>query len=345
MSKTVYVVGAGASKEANLPIGSELKGDIAKLLDFKTTGFFVSELESGDPVIWDALKIHIKGKDRNAYRIAANQIRDAMPLASSIDNFIDSHRDDKKIELCGKLAIVRSILHAEKKSLLYFEKSNVFNSINFDSLVNTWYLSFFRLITENCNTDDLEARFKSITLIIFNYDRCIEHFIYCALKKYYPLSDVEAANLVKEITIFHPYGIVGTLPWIDNNGAIDFGADPAAPNLLELSMKIKTFTESTDAGSSEIVEIRKKMNLVSRLVFLGFAFHELNMQLITPEHVDAKTREINCFATTNNMSESNKTFIEGQINNLYHANYIVYTKMSNSTCGQFFSEFWKSLAF
>ncbi len=32
---TVYVVGAGASKEANLPTGSELKDQIAKLLDFQ----------------------------------------------------------------------------------------------------------------------------------------------------------------------------------------------------------------------------------------------------------------------------------------------------------------------
>jgi len=33
--KTTYVIGAGASKEANLPEGSELKDKIARLLDIK----------------------------------------------------------------------------------------------------------------------------------------------------------------------------------------------------------------------------------------------------------------------------------------------------------------------
>jgi len=33
--KTTYVIGASASKEANLPVGSELKDKIARLLDIK----------------------------------------------------------------------------------------------------------------------------------------------------------------------------------------------------------------------------------------------------------------------------------------------------------------------
>lgn len=39
-----------------------------------------------------------------------------MPQSISIDNFIDSHKGDKEIELCGKLAIVRAVLEAEAKS-------------------------------------------------------------------------------------------------------------------------------------------------------------------------------------------------------------------------------------
>ena len=50
----------------------------------------------------------------NDYYQAAIRIREAMPLAPSIDNFIDSHRDDKKIAQLGKVAIATCILRAEK---------------------------------------------------------------------------------------------------------------------------------------------------------------------------------------------------------------------------------------
>lgn len=35
MSKTVFVIGAGASKEANLPTGEELKSSISSFLDIR----------------------------------------------------------------------------------------------------------------------------------------------------------------------------------------------------------------------------------------------------------------------------------------------------------------------
>ena len=51
-NKTVFVIGAGASKEANLPTGFELKGRIAKLLDID---FDFHKQISGDYKIVSAL--------------------------------------------------------------------------------------------------------------------------------------------------------------------------------------------------------------------------------------------------------------------------------------------------
>jgi len=51
--KTVYVVGAGASYEANLPTGNELKDRIAKLLDIR---FEFDSQKSGDYEIQQALR-------------------------------------------------------------------------------------------------------------------------------------------------------------------------------------------------------------------------------------------------------------------------------------------------
>jgi hypothetical protein len=112
------------------------------------------------------------------------------------------------------LAIVRSILSAERNSLLYFEQIGPKSKMDFNKLTDTWYISFFQLLTENCTKEDLEERFKQVKLIVFNYDRCIEHFIYYALQNYYRLSNIEASELMEYLEIYHPYGVVGTLPWV-----------------------------------------------------------------------------------------------------------------------------------
>lgn len=345
---TVFVVGAGASKEANLPTGYELKKQITRLLDIRFN-YLGDSLERGDYVIVGALKKHVRkpdGRDGdiNPYLHEAWHICDALPQAISIDNFIDQHRDNDKIALCGKLAIVRSILDAEKMSLLYIERPTADPSIKFSALEKTWYNRFFQLLTENCGKGDLKDRLKSITLIIFNYDRCIEHFIYYALQNYYRLSEAEAAELVININIYHPYGDVGTLPWVDRNGAMEFGAEPRPERLLELSKKIKTFAEGTDPESSEILQIRKHMGIANRVVFLGFAFHKLNMQLIAPARVDDKDNlGVQCFATTYEISDSNKEVIHEEIRKLYRLESAI--SMANLSCGEFFTQYWRSLSF
>ena len=110
--QTVFVIGAGASKEVGLPTGDELKNLISKSLDIDTDAFD-RKATSGDSLICETLIREVP--DGLTYLPAAHHIRDAMPQAESIDNFIYQHQGDKKIELCGKLAIVRSILVAERR--------------------------------------------------------------------------------------------------------------------------------------------------------------------------------------------------------------------------------------
>lgn len=352
VQNTVYIIGAGASKEAGLPTGYELKGKIIQALDIQTD--YIKQI-SGDEFIKKALHIHFgcPHDDDPGYidgRIldVAWHIRDALPLAISIDNFIDAHRDNDTIALCGKLAIIRIILEAEKKSPFYFESANMDTNIQFLKLEKTWYNSFFQLLTENCEKNDLQERFKSITLIIFNYDRCVEHFIYYALQNYYRIPGNEAAELVKAINIYHPYGDVGSLPWqkwepgSDKKLVMEFGNEPNPVQLLELSKKIKTFTEGTDPQSSKISEIRRHMGLADRVVFLGFAFHPMNMQIITPENVD-NTKLLKAFATTLGISDSDKGIISAQIKKSLSS--ITSVNMINKTCFEFFGEYWRSLSF
>lgn len=344
-NNNVYVFGAGASQEAGLATGDGLKNDISGLFNYELD---FGGLKSGDPLIYYALRKYIEqNKERSDkldhYLKEALHIRKALPLAISIDNFIDSHKGNKELALCGKLAIVRSILQAEKKSLLYFER-DLNDTIETKKLINTWYPEFFKIITENCTVDDLINRFQSIALIIFNYDRCIEHFLYYGLIIYYGVSEQEASQIICHLNIYHPYGKVGNLPWEKKGKSTNFGMEPNVTTLLDLSSEIQTFTEGTDPDSSEIAFIREKIENSNKLIFMGFAFHKLNMDLLRPiklSRTDFGTLDI--YATILGVSPSDKSVIQAQIDSLLNRSTIA--NMADATCNKFFSEYWRSLSF
>lgn len=342
----VFVIGAGASNEVNLPTGDALKNEISNLLNINS---LISQ-KTGDHIICEALVNLIRSKGNNkddysAYLSACKKITSAIPQAESIDNFIHNHRDNEKIALCGKLAIVRSILHAEKNSHLYFRHYELAKLPSiFINIEKTWYKPFFNLVTNGCDKNSLSKRFEKITIISFNYDRCIEHFIYFALQNYYDISPADAASLVKIIKIFHPYGCVGSLPWQNQIASIAFGSEPGPSQLLTLSEQIKTFTEETDQNSKEVNNIKASIADTDILVFLGFAFHKLNLRILNPIKKHNKSHKIiQCYATSYRISDSDKNIIESDISSLLGNSGNI--KMINEKCNVLFNEFGRSLTF
>jgi len=348
MDKTIYVIGAGASKEASLSTGHELKSIISRLLDIQFNGY---TQVSGDRLIVQALTQYVQRsicnfQDINPFLKEAWHIRDALPQAISIDNFIDSQKGNEKLALCGKLGIVKSILEAEKDSSLYFKKERVDSTIDFNSIKETWYVPFFQLITENCSINDLEERLKSVSLVIFNYDRCIEHYLFYALINYYKIYEETASNLLSHIEFYHPYGVVGPLPWQKTDNPTDFGNISDSIKLLSIAENIKTFTEGTDPESSNIVQIRNDIKEAKRIVFMGFAFHKLNMELLKPTNLTLKLGgkpTIKCFATTLGISNSDKQVVSSQVSELFGEKIII--NMANVSCYNLFSEYWRGLGF
>jgi hypothetical protein len=344
--KLTLIVGAGASREVGLPMGYELKQKIASLLDIR---FDFSQQKSGDYQIRSAIEIAVRQpnghKNINPHLHAAWKIRDAMPQAISIDNFIDNHQGDEKIELCGKLAIVRSILDAEKNSKIYVDPSDSRSGIDYSSTESCWLNPFTRLLTENCRADDLADRFGSISFVIFNYDRCIEHYLYHALQNYYKISERQAAEILNAVQFYHPYGSVGTLPWQEQGNTVTFGGDLNPEALLDNARQIKTFTEGTESYSSEIYGIRNAVATCDNLLFLGFAFHKLNMQLISPKEpkVNGSGKKRN-FATALGLSNSDCNIISTEICNLCGCDLEQIEIRSDLTCHAIFSEYTRSIS-
>ena len=338
--ETVIVVGAGASQEAGLPTSTALKRSIASCLDIR---FQIMEQISGDRTIAASLQTLT---DINQYLRACWTIRDALPQAMSIDNFIEAHQENRDISLCGKLAIVRTILEAEKNSTLYINRTSMNNRLDFESLEETWFNMFWQRISENCQAKELRDRLLSIVLIVFNYDRCIEHFLFHALQNYYVLSADDAASLVDTMRIYHPYGQVGSLPWTIGSEPMEFGAEPNARNLMRLAEQIKTFTEGTNPEASDIEIIRNHVAEASTLVFLGFAYHQQNLELLKRPNEDSTNEQdpIMCYGTSFGISDPDLGVISSQLREFCGAS-LVLNENKNLTCSELFNTYRRTLSF
>lgn len=347
-SKTVFIVGAGASCEADLPSGDKLKGQIASLLDIRFDDGW--NQSSGDHAITHALRQVVKLPDGrqgniNPYLQKAWRIRDVVPAAAiSIDNFLDAHRGDQAMELCGKLGIVRSILNAEASSKLAPPERGQ-DRFSLRRLAGTWYVGFFQMLTENVAKADVASVFDNVSIITFNYDRCIERFIVQALADYYELDDGHAAEIASKLRIYHPYGQVGRLPWQQMRGSVPFGAQ--SENLLSLAGQIKTFTEGLD-DEDLVARMHGEIMEADTLVFLGFAFHPINMELLTPPD-EGMVRRV--FGTTYGMSKADEAEIAGDITRLlrrhaleFHEQVELQPELASVTSGEFFKQYFRSMS-
>lgn len=346
--KTLIVVGAGASFEVGLPVGKELKRRIAELLDIRFEDGY--RQATGDRTICDAFRIVVEEdgsprRDISPYLHVCWRIRNAMPQALSIDNFIDVNQGDDKLELSGKLGIAKAILEAERNSKLYIDARARDPRIDFEAIENTWFTSFLHLLTENCRLEELEHRLSTITAIVFNYDRCLEQFLFHALQNYYPIDAAQTTAILSKLTIYHPYGQVGALPWQNPRQNMPYGADPAAPQLLDVAKQIRTFTEGTDPASSHIGAIRSRFVESQIVMFLGFAFHPLNLDLLSSQDAQhQEPSEVRYFATAKGISDPDCRMIVRDLVRLAGAPEGQISLHNGFTCQQLFQEYRRTLS-
>jgi hypothetical protein len=259
----------------------------------------------------------------------------------SIDNYLDAHMEDERTVIAGKLAIAQSILEAERSSKLYFERNRSGRGIDFRNVEDTWFNKFVQLVTENCRRDALSQSLENVSVISFNYDRCLEHFLFHAIQNYYRLGSEEATEALSHIDIFHPYGRVGSLPWQREETPIDFGAEPHTDRLLDISKQLRTFAEGTDPETSNIEGIRKRVWGCDRLIFLGFAYHPMNMQVLASEQEDVAPSA--SYGTALGLSGPDCEILKQEIHMLVGHEIKRVHLRNDLTCSKIFDEYRRSL--
>lgn len=315
-SKTVFVLGAGSSNEIGFPLGYDLKATIADELRFRFTTYrYISE--TGDRLVCEALVQHMKATcgdqlavERDVFDSlarAASKIMRGMSQAPSIDNYMDAHADDNEIVLCGKLAIARAILLAERNSLFKIDKDYP-DKFDHDAAAQTWYGKLFQVLVTGISKNSLDDLLKNVSFITFNYDRSLERYLPFAIDNYYHCGMDHAVALVRKARIFHPYGICGRLPW-QSSGSVPYGGSDYSPELLSVANQIQTFSERISDQRS-VSEIKNEIATAGTIVFLGFGFHEMNMELLAVAQSNANR----AFGTAWELSSSDVTAVKKRIN-------------------------------
>ncbi|WP_203073573.1 hypothetical protein [Falsiroseomonas ponticola] len=323
---TVFVVGAGASSEFGLPVGFELKQRITRALAIRTDA---GRVQSGSEPILAAFRRAVRLKDGrlgdlNPLVAAAKKIVAGMPQAISIDNYIDAHGGDVDIELAGKIAIAVELLGAEASSKLTateVEKDSwgdpIRKHINFSNVEHTWLGVLQKILFENAKKSDISRIFENVSFIVFNYDRCIEHFLHQAVTNYFWIPSKDAAQVVARIPIYHVYGAIGRLAWQSGElPEIGYGASADESKILAAARKIKTFTEGlADQALSE--GIKMAVRRAENLLFLGCAFHPKNIEFLRDS---GNARGVDVMGTAVGLSAPNIEMISDMLYDILEGN-------------------------
>jgi hypothetical protein len=330
--KTLFVLGAGTSFEVGLPLGSDLASIIGQKMDVRFERAGLNQAGSGDFELYDFIKQSLRPKG-NDYQRAAWVIRDGIGFAQSIDDFLDQHRANDHVNLYGKAAIVKAVLEAERSSKLYFDinKGGAFRPSQFSE---TWFVKFMHTLGRGIPKENVREIFKNVSFIIFNYDRCVEFFLSNALQQLYNISESEASAIIDDLSITHPYGCIGDLR------KVPFGSSRA--DYVQLAQGIKTYTEQV-GGTQIAIEVAN----AGCIVFLGFAYHRQNMQLLQPSQ---PIPIVPIYGTAYNMSDSDVdvishqlvTFFQSKSKDQHNENQI---KIENRlTCAGLFNNYARSLS-
>jgi hypothetical protein len=194
-------------------------------------------------------------------------------------------------------------LEAERGSRLYFGGTSGREAFNPGNVTDTWLVKLTQMLAPGVPRENVRRIFDHISFIVFNYDRCIEFFLLHALQKLYGINEAEASDIMGDLDIVHPYGFISS--------ATPFGA--TSTDYVKLAGGIKTYTEQI-GDAAFLNKIATSIDRAKRMVFLGYAYHSQNMQLLQPP---GKTSAKPIFGTGYGMSDSDIEFVSAELANSF----------------------------
>ncbi len=277
-TKTTLVVGAGASCELQFPDGREFLARIAAGFDFARLG---TGLESPDISAMAGHVAEIAKQARvkkEALMEAGQVIRSAARISSSVDAILEQHGDNPMALAIGKLAIAHYTLDAEAHSPLGAEPKDP-GDLPVRGQEN-WLFQLARAVVNGVPRAEADRCFDNLSVISFNYDRSIEHYLPWALHLAFGMSLTEARELTAaKLKIIHPYGTPGKLEWQAGKGPVADWGQTEIEDLPSVVEQVRTVSERSEERGF-LQQLQGEVLRAKRLVFLGFGFDALNCGML-----------------------------------------------------------------
>lgn len=246
---TVLVLGAGVS----MPYGYPSGGGLLREIFMKTT-----ENQWRDVI----LRLGFSPEELLNFRTDLHQSQKL-----SIDAFLEHRPEFMNI---GKAAIAMSLLDkeiADSFGDFGIRDKGIYHYL-YSKLASSW--------------EDLKN--NKITIITFNYDRSLEHFLFGALTKSYNKVEKEVAEAIqKYIPIIHVHGSLGPLPWQNESGSGYVRLFGGGIDAYQIGHKIRTAIENiiivseANPKTNEFQLAAKHLYEADRIYFLGFGYNENNL--------------------------------------------------------------------
>lgn len=243
--KIVLILGAGASSPL-FPTGKEL---------LNVACISLKEKEYIKPIL-----------DLGHTKEEIDAFRNALELAHlpSIDAFLEFRPEF--IEL-GKKIIACSLIASESEERL----------LNKEERPN-WYEYFWNKLS--CSFSDFDK--NNISIITFNYDRSLKHFLFISAINKYGFSEDKIAEKINKLKIIHLYGNLASLPWETSNMSIlkrPYNNEKDVELIRAAADSIKIIHEgSVSEENTYFREARNILSLADEIYFLGFGYYQKNLE-------------------------------------------------------------------
>ena len=247
-SNTVLILGAGASFDYGFPLGRPLLLEIGSELSSNSINPFQTQL--------------------NRCGFSIEQLKEfgkelLNSMQPSVDAFLEKRMENKEFVEIGKLSIAAKLMPLEVPDNLRRGSNN---------RDMKWYEYLFGLL--GARKEEFDK--NKLAIITFNYDRSLEYFLLAALSNTYALDVSQAVEFLRSIPIVHIYGQLGELDLIDSTGR-PYTPDFDSADLKKCASEISIIHEYSEITPS-IVVAHQLMSDADTLCFLGFGYHDLNVQ-------------------------------------------------------------------
>jgi len=261
-NETVLVLGAGASMPYGYPSGHNLR---QMLID---PSLFTPALQ----MRWfEREDIHSFCR---TFMLSGMKSIDAFLARRGKDILGRGHRT---IEEVGKHGIAIALRQNKSLDTLFQSPAWVDKLWNIDRSDN-WYEYLWAQLSSGITKSNLEDFAATrLTVVTFNYDLSLEHYLFTAIKNSYGITDEEAASLLLPIKFIHLYGQLSGNPFASGfNYEYKFDKDW---RLISDDVRlIQVIDEERELTASNFPSAIAAIEKAPRICFLGFGFDEINVR-------------------------------------------------------------------